>query len=145
MSPTLCNIDEDGFLYYSNLLMLTHSRLSCHLLTIAISYFLVNITPYRNVGGMDVHFLKFLVSAFTFANWPAVETNNLFTHGLLGRRLGGPQKQPGYLTDPKEQSPCSVRHGSPTSFYSPVCSTSSANHVLFDFIALIEAAEKFKS
>jgi len=68
MSPTLCNIDEDGFLYYSNLLMPTHSPLSCHLLTIAISYFLVNITLYRNVGGMDVHFLKFLVSAFTFAN-----------------------------------------------------------------------------
>ena len=24
---------------------------------------------------MDVHFLKFLVSAFTFANWSAEETN----------------------------------------------------------------------
>jgi hypothetical protein len=75
MSPTLYNIDEVGFLYYSNLPMLTHSLLSFHLLTIANSYFLMNITPYRNVGGMDVHILKFVVSAFMFANWSAVETN----------------------------------------------------------------------
>ena len=78
MSPALYNIDEYGFLYYSNLPMLNHSLLSFNLLTIVISYFLMNITPYRNVGGMDVHFLKFLVSAFTFANWPAVETNFFF-------------------------------------------------------------------
>jgi len=75
MSPTLFNIDEDGFLYYSSLPVPTHSLLSCHLLTNAISYYPMNITLYRNVGGMDVHFLKFLVSAFTFANWSAEETN----------------------------------------------------------------------
>jgi len=68
MSPTLYNIDEDGFLYYSKLPMLTHSLLSCHLLTNAISYYLMNITLHRNVGGMDVHFLNFLASTFTFAN-----------------------------------------------------------------------------
>ena len=75
MSRTLYNINEDSFLYYSNLHMLTHSLLSCHLLTTAISYFLMNITPYRIVGGMDIHFLKFLVPAFTFENWSAAQTN----------------------------------------------------------------------
>jgi len=121
MSQTLYNIDEDGFLCYTNLPMLNHSRLSCHLLNNAISYFLMNITPYTNVWGMDVHFLKFLVSASTFANWSAVETflfpqfNQLF---LLGMRLGGPQNQPGYLNNSTEQSPCSITLGSPHIFFS---------------------------
>ena len=74
MSPTLYNTDEDGFLYYSNLPMLTHSLLSCHLLTTAISYCHEHHT-IKELGGMEVHFLKFSVSAFTFANWSAVETN----------------------------------------------------------------------
>jgi hypothetical protein len=70
---------------------------------------------------MHVHFLKFLVSAFTFANWSAAETNFLFTQfirpWILGRGLGGPQKQRGYLTNGTEQSPRSVRYDSPHIFF----------------------------
>jgi len=54
MSPALYKMDEDGFLYDRNLTMLTHSLFFCRLLTSAISYYLMNITPYRNVGEMDI-------------------------------------------------------------------------------------------
>lgn len=64
---------------------------------------LFNIISWRNVGWMDVNFLKFLVSAlhmcklvscrdilFYFHIW--------FTHGRLDMSLVAPQKQPGFLT-----------------------------------------------